>query len=377
MKLLQTKKTTLSYGINDSATTMRLVNLLKLDGSSIVASDLDTILYGTFAPGTSREEIFLISGSNMTFNVDGTVDITNVSRGLKEVYPYTTGGYACDHGAGEIVVFGNNPQVYEYLKLYIDAAVAAGGVPATDTNPGISTEATQAQVDAKTAQETFAGTPYDLFVRPDTLRATKYHDYIADVGATDDYAITTVPAISAYADGQEFTFLAPTANTGACTLNVSGKGAIAIKKNVTLDLETGDIIVGQVVKVVYKNAVFQMVSPHKAKHSAFNVTSSSVTSASFPMNIAHGLGVIPKRYNFMIMTTNGAISVCFDSSLGGRLGDSSIPAAGIMLSGATSANYYEIVIGTIDATNIQLTYVAGAGSVSAHNMFITGSCSNE
>lgn len=111
-KLIQTKKTSLSYGINDSATAMRLVNLLKLDGSSISASDIGDRLRGTFDPGTSREEIFYIDGANVTVNSDGTVDITGVVRGLQEVSPYSTGGFATDHPAGAVVIFGNNPQVY-------------------------------------------------------------------------------------------------------------------------------------------------------------------------------------------------------------------------------------------------------------------------
>lgn len=120
-KLIQTKKTTLAYGINDSATTMRLTNLLKLDGSSISVSDIGDYLTGTFDPGTSREEIFSIDGANVTVNSDGTVDITSVARGLQEVDPYSTGGFATDHPAGAIVVFGNNPQVFNQFGRKADA----------------------------------------------------------------------------------------------------------------------------------------------------------------------------------------------------------------------------------------------------------------
>ena len=116
-KLIQTKKTTLSYGISDSATTIRLDNLLKLDGTSIAATDIGDVLYGTFDPGTSREEIFSVVGTNVTVNSDGTIDITGVVRGLKEIQPYTTGGFATDHPAGAVVIFGNNPQVYNSLAF--------------------------------------------------------------------------------------------------------------------------------------------------------------------------------------------------------------------------------------------------------------------
>ncbi len=117
IKIIQTKKTTLAYGINDSTTSMRLTNLLKLDGTSMAASDIGDELQGTFAPGTSREEIFLIDGANVVVNADGTIDISSVLRGRKGESPYGSGGFATDHGAGEIVIFGNNPQLYDKLAF--------------------------------------------------------------------------------------------------------------------------------------------------------------------------------------------------------------------------------------------------------------------
>jgi hypothetical protein len=330
MQLIQTKRTALSYGINDSATTIRLENLLKLDGTSISASDLDTYLVGTFAPGTSREEIFSINGSNVTINTDGTVDVTGVIRGLKEVYPYGTGGFTSDHSAGEIVVFGDNPQVFQWLKDYIDSAVVTGAVPASDTVPGIVIEATQAQIDAGTETESYGGQDYDLILTPDKVRAKKYHDYVADAGANDSYAITVVPAITAYAVGQEFTFKANTANTGACTLNVCGLGAKTIKKDVTTDLITGDILAGQTVKVSYDGTNMQMVSqlgnsrdvslssgilPIAKGGTGSSIyafkngsTTYDVSTASGTQTIAHGLGRIPFRVRIKADLRSGSAS---------------------------------------------------------------------
>lgn len=83
--------------------------------------------------------------------------------------------------------------------------------------------------------------------------------YIAfdDVGAGDAYAINPVPAITGYQIYQSFVFTAATANTGPATLNVNGFGAIAIKKNGTQDLVTGDIVAGQIVRVVFDGTFFQ------------------------------------------------------------------------------------------------------------------------
>lgn len=81
-----------------------------------------------------------------------------------------------------------------------------------------------------------------------------------DSVGTDSYAITPTPALTAYVTGQSFTFVAGTANTGAASLNVSGLGAKTIKKYGSQDLQTGDILSGQVVEVVYDGTNMQLVS---------------------------------------------------------------------------------------------------------------------
>jgi len=140
-KFLQTKKTTLSYSISDSETTIRLTALLKLDGTSISASDIGDYMTGSFDPGTSKEEIFSIASSGVTVNADGTVDITGVVRGLKEVDPYTTGGYSAEHGAGAVVVFSNNPQLYNQManksndNTFTGQNIFNSFAPQTNTDP--------------------------------------------------------------------------------------------------------------------------------------------------------------------------------------------------------------------------------------------------
>jgi len=140
---LQTKKTSLSYGISDTETTMRLTALQKLDGTSISAADIGDYMTGTFDPGTSKEEIFSIASSGVTVNADGTVDITGVVRGLREggTAGYSTGGYSAEHGAGAVVVFSNNPQLYNQLanksndNTFTGQNIFNGYAPQTNTDP--------------------------------------------------------------------------------------------------------------------------------------------------------------------------------------------------------------------------------------------------
>lgn len=141
-------------------------------------------------------------------------------------------------------------------KKYVDDASFAGATNASTTTPGVVELPVQSEVDAGTA----SGGAGPLVVTPDTLRARNFNDYAVDSVGSDDYAITITPAITAYTAGQRFTFKAGTANTGACTLNVSGLGAKTIKKNVSTDLDTGDILANQIVEVEYDGTNMQMVS---------------------------------------------------------------------------------------------------------------------
>lgn len=84
--------------------------------------------------------------------------------------------------------------------------------------------------------------------------------YAADAGASDTYTITLSPAPASLTTGMHVFFKANTANTGAATLNVNGLGAVAIKKNKDVDVQTGDIKAGQVNLVVYDGTNWELLS---------------------------------------------------------------------------------------------------------------------
>jgi len=71
-------------------------------------------------------------------------------------------------------------------------------------------------------------------------------------GSSNAYTISLTPAITAYANGQQFAFKADKTNSGAATLNVNAVGAVAIRKtDGVADVEAGDILNGQIVHVTY------------------------------------------------------------------------------------------------------------------------------
>lgn len=127
------------------------------------------------------------------------------------------------------------------------------------------------------------------------------YTYAADAAVSDTYAITLSPAPSAYADGQQFTFKANTANTGAATLNVNSLGAKTIKKLHDQDLATGDIEAASIVTVVYNSTgdVFEMTSsvqqaaatgstPRLVRSNIFELAPSTTTSLPYYYTAATG-----------------------------------------------------------------------------------------
>lgn len=86
--------------------------------------------------------------------------------------------------------------------------------------------------------------------------------YVATVGGTADViTLTPSPAITAYAAGQRFAFLASGANTTNVTVAVSGLASPkAITKNGTTALAANDITSGAMVEILYDGTQFMLLS---------------------------------------------------------------------------------------------------------------------
>lgn len=87
------------------------------------------------------------------------------------------------------------------------------------------------------------------------------YNFCADAGASDTYACTISPAITAYVTGGHYFFTANTVNTGAATINLNSLGAKTIKKYTGTggaDLSDADIRAGAIVHVVYDGTNMQL-----------------------------------------------------------------------------------------------------------------------
>lgn len=244
---------------------------------------------------------------------------------------------------------------------------------ASTTVKGVVELGTYAETIART---TTGGTGAKLVVTPDNLTTVLTYDYQADSVGTDSYAITCTPAPTAYTTGMRFTFKAATANTGACSLNVNTLGPITIKKNVSSDLSTGDILANQVVEVVYDGTYMQLVSVRASSVSYANgSTSKNAADASATQTIAHGLGTAPKQVKITALNadtaiTNGVAPGFYysytvyngttQSSM--SLNRSSTTAAAVSTdfrlgsSSAASSTDFSAGVITVDATNISIAW---------------------
>lgn len=173
-------------------------------------------------------------------------------------------------------------------KAYADTLAIAGAPTASTTVQGLVEEATQAEVDART---TTGGTGAKLFAPLDKIRASLYHDYAADAGANDTYAVTITPAPTAYTTGMVIVFKANTVNTGACTINVNSLGAKSLKMNKDLDPVDGYIKAGADVMAVYDGTNFQILSV--SGKPSISQTGGEVYAASTSGNDTYAITLVP------------------------------------------------------------------------------------
>jgi len=251
----------LSASILATDMSFRVSNILGWDGDALEAADFGSLHYVAFRNSSNTQIEFMeidpttIASTSITINKRGlqlnATDLTTEVTANK--YLWVKGD--------TIVSFGTNPpQLYQYLKEYIDGIAIAGSPDASTTAKGLVEEATQAELRARTAA---GSTAARLAVNPSILPNVLIQDYVIDTGTADAYAIAPTPAIVAYVTGQRFTFKATNDNTGASTIAVNGLASPkTIKKaDGATDLDAGDIQNGQIVEVEYDGTNFQLMSP--------------------------------------------------------------------------------------------------------------------
>jgi len=77
------------------------------------------------------------------------------------------------------------------------------------------------------------------------------------ITGTNTIVGTLTPTLTAYAAGQQFSFVAAATNTASMTLNINGLGAKAITRSGATALIAGDITIGKMITVIYDGTQFQ------------------------------------------------------------------------------------------------------------------------
>ena len=123
---------------------------------------------------------------------------------------------------------------------------------------------------------------------------------LGSVTGTNAIAAVATPAITAYAAGATYSFIAANSNTGATTISIDGLAAKSITKNGSVALTAGDIQAGKLALIEYDGTVFQLLNNIVYNGSVANatitggtITSSTlvgvtVTSLTAPLSVANG-----------------------------------------------------------------------------------------
>jgi len=85
-------------------------------------------------------------------------------------------------------------------------------------------------------------------------------DKLVTVTGTDTLTGSMTPALTAYAAGNQFSFVVANTNTGAVTINIDGNGAKSITRTGSTALVAGDMVAGQVALIEYDGTRFQLLN---------------------------------------------------------------------------------------------------------------------
>jgi len=157
--------------------------------------------------------------------------------------------------AGQPVITGTTISSTTFNNLTADLAT---GLTTALTKDGQSTPTANIGMGAFKITNLAAGTVASDAARLDQVQGGAA-TFITVTG-TDTLTGTVVPALSAYATGNQFSFLVANTNTAAVTINVDGIGSKAITRTGTTALVAGDMVAGQAVEIIYDGTRFQLVN---------------------------------------------------------------------------------------------------------------------
>lgn len=158
------------------------------------------------------------------------------------------------NSTGQPVVTGTVISSTAFNALTADLAT---GLSTTITKNGQTTPTANLPMGGFKFTGVGSGTASDDFATVSQVQ-NSYGTFLTAAG-TDTITATTSPALTAYAVGQLFNFVAAGTNTGAVTINISGLGAKSIKQSGSTALVGGDLVSGTTYQIMYDGTNFQLI----------------------------------------------------------------------------------------------------------------------
>jgi len=201
----------------------------------------------------------------------------------------------------------------------------------------------------------------------------------ATASGTDTYA-ATITGVVAYNTHDIYEIIFTNANTGSSTININGLGAKTLKKSVSTDLASGDILAGQSFIIVYDGTNFQVIgiggggggtltdgSGTTANGTAVDLGGTLNAYASIDGN-GNGIDFINMDSGVYIQSTAGSITLEDDGGGGIAITD---VGGGIQLTTDTGV-FVDGAINEAQGANIASASTTDIGAATGNSLTVTG-----